>query len=90
MPSLFLDLFLSEDPSFDTGDEFLGRSRIKSIAVGGATEIGLGARLAAPLSASGRYVIALLDSTGVFSECLGTNHIVVRGPIGPASVPPRR
>jgi uncharacterized repeat protein (TIGR01451 family) len=66
--------YLSDDMSFDAGDVFLAEVNVPSLGPGTQKLLKEKALLSAGSSASGKFVIAVLDATGVVAETNETNN----------------
>ncbi|MFN8544933.1 MAG: Ig-like domain-containing protein [Candidatus Binatia bacterium] len=78
-PSL-LRCYLSATPAVDNGATLLKEAKIPSQRAGQARKKGLGVRLQGG-SASGQYVIAVVDATNAVAEMDETNNAVSFGPL---------
>ena len=74
-------VYLSSDATFDAGDTFLRSKSFGKIKAGRAQKKRFTARLPGGASATGQYVIAVLDADQAVVESNDGNNVVVFGPI---------
>jgi uncharacterized repeat protein (TIGR01451 family) len=75
-----LRVFLSRDAALDAGDLLLQGTELASIAPGRQQEVPMSAPLPAGSSASGQYLIVVLDAAEVVAESDEANNRIVFGP----------
>lgn len=81
-PSSVLRFYLSEDNKFSAGDTQLRSDfPIKAIKAGKTGKASLTATLPAGTSASGKFVIAVVDAANAISESDESNNVIVFGPL---------
>ena len=81
-----VDFYLSDDDQYDEGDTFLKRISTGPIKAGDSTVKKLRYRLPAGESASGKYIMAVIDPEDVVTESDETNNEVAYGPIPSSGV----
>ena len=79
--SSFVKFYLSNDEKFDAGDISLKQIATGKIKVGGSKAIKLTYSFPLGETASGKYIIAVIDPDNIVKEIDETNNIVVYGPI---------
>jgi hypothetical protein len=80
--NVVVSFYLSNGSSFDKSSAtFLKNMTIGSIKAATAKSLKLTWNLAAGTSASGKYVIAVIDPNNVISETNKSNNVVVNGPV---------
>jgi hypothetical protein len=72
---------LSDDATLSDDDQTLREVKVKRLSPEKPLTLKLKLKLAKGLNASGKFVIAVLDATGVVSELDETNNVVSIGPI---------
>ena len=72
-------LYLSDDATLDDGDVLLGAEQLSVLGSGKSKRDHFRGQLQS--SASGKYLLAVLDATNAVSEVNEANNIVVFGPI---------
>lgn len=77
----FLRFYLSADPVWDGGDTLLQQVTISALKAGKAKSKKIKQYLPISQTASGQYVLAVLDATGLIVEQNETNNVLVFGPI---------
>ena len=80
-PSSRVNFYLSDDEAYDAGDTFLKSVSTGSIKVGASKAKKLSYSLPVDESATGRYVVAVIDAEGAVTESDEGNNQVVFGPI---------
>lgn len=76
-----VQFYLSTDSVFNAGDTFLRQVAVGTLKVGKAKSKKLSHKLPVGQTASGQYVIAVLDATELIAEQDETNNVVVFGTI---------
>jgi len=85
--------FLSPDNTLDAGDTLLKASPLAALRPGTTKKVSLNAKVPAGQSASGKFVIAVLDPLNAVTESDENNNRIVFGPIPPGTgvqAPPGR
>lgn len=77
----FLQFYLSADNVVDGGDTFLRQVAVGALNPGHAQGKNLSYMLPTGQTASGKYVIAVIDATGLITETDETNNVLIFGPI---------
>jgi putative Ig domain-containing protein/CARDB protein len=73
--------YLSNDAVVDGSDTLLKEVSVRTLRAGGTRSIRLSVSLSLGTSASGRFVIAVLDANNAVAETSETNNTIVFGPI---------
>jgi hypothetical protein len=79
--STYVEIFLSDDDTYQEGDSSLKRSSTGKIKAGRSKAIKLSKTFPIGQTASGKYIIAVIDGGGSLAEIDETNNIIVFGPI---------
>lgn len=77
----FLRFYLSTDATLDGGDTLMQRVTVGALMPGRAQRVILSYSLPSGQNASGKYVIAVIDATGLIPERDESNNVLVFGPI---------
>ncbi|GEM_PF-1022297 len=77
----YLRVYLSTDPVLDGGDTLLRQVTISAMKPGKSKSKKIKYTLPTSQTASGQYIIAVLDATGLIVEQNETNNVLVFGPI---------
>ena len=80
-PKFGVALFLSNDGTLDPSDSFLRWYNVKKLNAGQSVTINVSIKLPRGTSASGEFVIALVDAGEATADVDNTNNILVFGPI---------
>jgi len=73
--------YLSDDPSWGSGDQLIGQQLSGGLQAGATEQIRLGVHHPRALMTSGRYVIAVVDAADNQMESDETNNVIVYGPM---------
>jgi subtilase family serine protease len=80
-PSTYVDFYLSDSGAFDEEDTLLRRSPTGTIKASKSKGIKFSYNFPLGQSASGKYIIAVIDADDTVSELDEENNIAVFGPI---------
>jgi len=80
-PTSFVRYYLSSDGTFDSGDTLLKQVATGKVKPGKHKKRTLSAKLPAGESATGEFVIAVVDADNTVAECNESNNVVVFGPV---------
>lgn len=81
VPRSTLAIYLSNDGTLDSGDTLLRQYKVSKVKAGQSASRLVRVKLPTGTSASGQYVIALVDADDALPDVDDTNNIVVFGPI---------
>ena len=81
VPKSTLAIYLSSDNALDPGDTVLRQYKVKKVKAGQSATQSIKVKLPQGTSASGKYVIALVDADDALPDVDDTNNIVVFGPV---------
>jgi hypothetical protein len=81
VPTSVLAVYLSNDTLLDSGDLLLKQFKVGKMKAGQAKSKNIKIKLAAGTTASGQYVIALVDADDSTPDADDTNNVVVFGPM---------
>jgi hypothetical protein len=81
LPASALAVYLSNNPVLDSADTFLKQYKVKAIAAGRSVKRNIKITLPAGSSASGKYVIALVDADDAVADPDDTDNFAVYGPM---------
>jgi hypothetical protein len=80
-PKNTLSVYLSADGVLDSGDTLLRKYNVKKIKAGQSAPRSVNVKLPTGTTATGKYVIALVDADDALPDIDDTNNIVVFGPV---------
>ncbi|MFZ3137531.1 MAG: CARDB domain-containing protein [Thermodesulfovibrionales bacterium] len=73
--------YLSDDGVYHEGDSFLKEAKTGTLKVGKSKSISLSYSLPSGISATDKYIIALIDADNTVMEANESNNIIIYGPI---------
>jgi len=73
-PAMYVNLYLSDDGSYDRGDRLLKQMAAGSVVAGGSIDLAVTYTLPLNQSASGKYVIAVIDPADKIGEVDESNN----------------
>ena len=84
--SSLVRFYLSDDGVYDEGDSFLKEVKTGTLKVGKSKSISLSYSFTSGISATNKFIIAVVDAENTISETNESNNIVIYGPILPADL----
>jgi hypothetical protein len=80
-PTSFIRYYLSDNAIFDAGYALLKQHATGAVKVGKIKKRTLSGQLPVGVSASGKFIIAVIDADNTVAECDENNNIIVFGPL---------